>query len=183
MHRFEQVRREVQVEIDRALQIAASPGHRHEGEVEDALWSALFAIGRALLAVYFERQAQRWPLGRAYEHGGRCLVVCEHEDAEVGTRFGKVGFTRPVGRTPRQPRQARDLPLDRELGLPGGFSQPVVTLLSRLCAQMAFAQGRALFQSIFAWVPSPRAVLRMVDATAARALEFAAQADVPTDDG
>jgi hypothetical protein len=48
---------------------------------------------------------------------------------------------------------------------------------------MAFAQARALFQSIFSWVPSPRAVLRMVDATAARAQEFSEQAELPDDDG
>lgn len=183
MYNFEQVRREVQSEVDSALRIAASCEQRRAGEVEDALWTALFAIGRALLGVWFARQARRWPLGRAYEHEGRHLVICEVEDAEVGTRFGKVAFVRPAGRTPGSPRLARDLPLDRELGLPGGFSQPVVALLSRLCAQMAFAQARALFKSIFSWVPSPRAVLRMVDATAARAAEFVDRAEVPQDDG
>lgn len=39
------------------------------------------------------------------------------------------------------------------------------------------------FKSVFAWVPSPRSVLRMVDATGARALEFFAQSEVPEDDG
>jgi hypothetical protein len=183
MHSFEQVGREVQGQLDAALRIAASTHRQSAGEVEDALWAALFAIGRALFGVWLVRQAQRWPLGRAYEHEGRPLVVTEVEDAEVGTRFGKVLFARPAGRELASPRQARDLPLDRELGLPGGFSQPVVTLLSRLCSQMAFSQARALFRSIFSWVPSPRAVLRMVDATAARAREFAEQAEVPEDDG
>lgn len=59
----------------------------------------------------------------------------------------------------------------------------MVTLLSRLCAQMAFAQARELFRKIFAWAPSPRAVLRMVDATAACAQQFVEQAEVPQDDG
>jgi hypothetical protein len=163
--------------------MVTSPEPRRAGEVEEALWAALFAVGRALLTIYFTRQAQRWPLGRRYEHDGRELSVWELEEAEVGTRLGKVRYMRPVARDPGRPRQARDLPLDRELGLPGGFTQPVVTLLSRLCAQMAFAQARELFRKVFAWAPSPRAVLRMVDATAACAQEFVEQAEAPEDDG
>lgn len=183
MTSIEQARRDVQCQFDRALRTADSAAYSSEGEVEDALWTAMLGLGCALLTVYFARQAQRWPLHRAYEHAGRRLVVCELETAQVGTRFGKVTFLRPVGRDPEQPRQARDLPVDRELGLPGGFSQPVVTLLARLSAQMAFAQARGLFLSIFSWVPSPRSLLRMVDATAAHARKFAEQAQVPDDDG
>jgi hypothetical protein len=180
---LEQAKHEVQSQFNAALKMADSPANKSERDFEDALWAALLGIGRLLLTVYFARQARRWPLHRAYEHAGRHLAVCELEDAQVGTRFGKVGYLRPVGRDPHQPRHARDLPLDRELGLPGGFSQPVVTTLAYLCAQMAFAQARGLFRSIFSWVPSPRAVLRMVDATAKHAEQFAAEAPPPEDDG
>lgn len=71
----------------------------------------------------------------------------------------------------------------RELGLPAGFTLPVVTLFGRLCAMMAFAQARGLFRSLFGWSPSPRAVLRMVDATGEQARPFLEQAPVPGNDG
>lgn len=183
MDSLEEARRRVQGEVGRAMVIVDGSTVTGASEVEDAVWAAMFAIGRALLTVYFIRQAERWTLGLAYEVEGRSFVVSDLEEAEVGTRMGKVAFMRPVGRVRGRPRHARDLPLDRELSLPGGFTQPVVALISRLCAQMAFAQARELFRSIFSWAPSPRAVLRMVDATAACARDFTEQAEVPAGDG
>jgi hypothetical protein len=48
---------------------------------------------------------------------------------------------------------------------------------------MAFASARALTRDLFGWTPSPRAVLRMVDATGAQARPFLEQAPPPKDDG
>ena len=183
MNSIEQVRRAVQKEVDRALQLVSSAGCKPAVEVEQRLWVVLLTIGRLLMTVYLTRQAQRWVIGRKYVRDGRRLSVLGYEEAQVGLRFGKVTFMRPVGRESSAARNARDLPLDRELGLPGGFSQPVVTTISRLCAQMSFAQARALFAAVFLWTPSPRAVLRMVDATAARAVAFSEQAEISEDDG
>jgi hypothetical protein len=59
----------------------------------------------------------------------------------------------------------------------------VVTTMARLCAQMAFASARDLARHLFEWAPSPRAVLRMVDAVGERARGFLEQAPPPEDDG
>ncbi len=64
-----------------------------------------------------------------------------------------------------------------------GFTAPVVTTMSRMCAQMAFAQARETFRSIFGWSPSQRSVLRMVDSMGQRARPFLEQAPPPEDDG
>ncbi len=164
MHSVEQARQEVQHQMQHAVELAASPTRRPAGEMEQALWTVLLGIGRALMALYFARQAKRWGLGRRYRREGRTFEVVEHESWEAGTRFGKVARQRPVGRDVANRRRARDLPLNREVGLAGGFTMPVVLLVTRLCAQMAFASARMLFKSMLGWAPSPRAVLRMVDA-------------------
>jgi hypothetical protein len=105
------------------------------------------------------------------------------ETGEVGTRFGKVLLEQPVGMQRGDLRAPRDWPLLRELGLPAGFTMLVITTMARLCAQMAFASARDLARHLFEWTPSPRAVLRMVDAVGERARGFLEQAPPPEDDG
>jgi hypothetical protein len=105
------------------------------------------------------------------------------ETTAIGTRFGKVEVLAPVGRRTGDARAARDLPLQRALGLPSGFTLLVVTTVARLCAQMAFASSRELLRDLFEWSPSSRAVLRMVDATGEMARPFLEQAPPPEDDG
>lgn len=110
-------------------------------------------------------------------------MVVGTETAEVGTRFGKVMLEQPVGMREDNLYAARDWPLQRELGLPARFTMLVVTTMARLCAQMAFASARDLARHLFEWTPSPRAVLRMVDAVGERARSFLEQAPPPEDDG
>jgi Transposase len=150
---------------------------------EQRLWSGLLALGRALMAMFFVRQARRWRVGGAYDVDGRSFAVVGTESSEVGTRFGKVVLEQPVGMRTDDLRAARDLPLQRGLGLPAGFTMLVVTTMARLCAQMAFASARELAQHLFEWAPSPRAVLRMVDAVGERARGFLEQAPAPDEDG
>jgi hypothetical protein len=142
----------------------------------------LLALGRALVVLFLERQASRTRPAEYRWNGKRYLLAGERV-SDLGTRCGKVMFRRPVGRRPEAPRAACDLPVDRELGLCAGFSLGVVAGMSRLCAQMAFANARQTFEDIYEWVPSPRAVLRMVDAAGAEARRFLEQAPPPEDDG
>ena len=81
-----------------------------------------------------------------------------------------------------RPRAAVDLPVDRDLGLCGGFSLGVVNAMTRLCTQMAFASARETFGNTQEWTPSPRATLRMVDAAGAQARAFLEQSPAPADD-
>jgi hypothetical protein len=172
-------------EVDRQVREVRRNVERAETaqEAEAAAWAGCLALGQQLLAAFFERRATAWRLGSVYAHDGRTYEVAGEERTEVGTRFGKIKIVRPVGRQVRERRAARDLPLDREVGLVGGFTLPVVTLVARLTALMAFAASRGLMKSLFAWAPSSRSVLRIVDAVGAQARPFLDQAPPPDDDG
>lgn len=181
MATIEQARNEVHRHVQEALAIA----EQRDGSaanVEEGIWRVLLGLGRALMLLSFARRSAL-PRRATYEHDGLAFEIVGRETTEVGTRFGKVEFERPVGRQVGDSRSARDLPLDRELGLPGGFTLPVVTTFAKLCAMMAFASARSLFRSMFGWSPSPRAVLRMVDASGQQARPFLEQAKAPEDDG
>lgn len=151
-------------------------------EVETKLWTMLLELGQALTSVFLVRQTDR-PRSTSYRHAGRRFLLGESRTTPLGTRFGKVSFTRPIGRPVGHPREAADLPVDRELGLCGGFSLGVVNVMTRLCTQMAFASARETFGRTQEWTPSPRATLRMVDAAGAQARGFLEQSPPPADDG
>jgi hypothetical protein len=180
MTNIEQARREVEAEVTKFATLA----DRASGtatEMEEAVWTACLGLGRAMMAMFLARRASR-VRPTSYEYDGRCFELAGRETTEVGTRFGKVEFVQPVGE-PADGRGGRDRPVMRELGLPAGFTLPVVTLFGRLGAMMAFAQARELFRSVFQWSPSQRAVLRMVDGTGEQARPFLEQALAPENDG
>jgi len=175
-------------DVQRALENAVSWADRDEAErfqaFEVELWHRLLALGRALVSLFFARQVARSRPTR-YEHEGHEHVLTrEVRGSEIGTRCGKVVFERPVGRRLGFWRRAKaDLPVDRELGLCGGFSLGVVAAVARLCAQMAFASARSTFREFSEWAPSSRATLRMIDTIGGQARPFLEQASVPDDDG
>ncbi len=143
-------------------------------------------FGRKMALLFLARAAAR-PRASAYKRGLTRFVMVpvrkKVRETELGTLFGKVTFRRPIARPVGKPRRASDLPVDRELGLCSGFSLDVVLATTRLCAQMAFASARQTFEQFCEWSPSPRAVLRMVDAVGGRARAFLEQAPAPGDDG
>jgi hypothetical protein len=180
---IEQARHDVQSSFERARAWAESSDRRSFWDFERELWTRLLALGRALVVLFLARAARR-PRAVEYRFAGeRHVLAKKRSTTQLGTRFGKVPFTRPVGRMVRAPRAARDLPVDRELGLCSGFSLGVVVAVTRLCAQMAFASARQTFAQFCEWMPSPRAVLRMIDAAGAEARSFLEQAPPPADDG
>lgn len=179
---IDQARRNIQREMERAMALADDPRLRPLAEFEATLWSTMLALGRALMGLYFAQQAGR-PRSEEYRHGRRRFQLAEERTDEIGTRFGKVVFSRRVGRRPEDARAAADLPIDRELGLCSGFSLGVVSGAARMASQMAYRAARETWREIYEWVPSPRALMRMVDATGERARAFLEQASLPKDDG
>jgi hypothetical protein len=153
-------------------------------DVEAQLWTALLALGRAVIGLFLARCAAR-PRPGTYSHNGqRFALDCSYRRSiEIGTRFGKQPFSRPVGLPLGGASRAVDLPVDRELGLCSGFSLGTVMSVTRLCAMMAFATARTVFKQFHEWMPSQRAVLRMVDAIGAQARPFLEQDPAPVDDG
>lgn len=151
-------------------------------DFERRLWSSLLGLGRALVVLFLVRQAQR-PRPTVYRAGGSQYLLEGHRTSSVATRFGKVDFTRPIGRLADARSAAADLPVDRELGLCSGFSPAVVMAMTRLCAQLAFLPARSMFRYFHEWTPSSRAVLRMVDAVGDEARPFLEALPPPKGEG
>ena len=179
---IEQAHQKVQSAFAVAVALADASERRKFAAFESRLWTQLLVLGRALVSLFLARQAQR-PRSLEYRHGGRRYLLDDGRVSELGTRFGKVRFERPVGRQPEDRRAAADLVVDRELGLCAGFSVGVVTGVTRLVAQMAFGVARETSREIYEWAPSPRALLRMVDAVGGHARKFLEPATGPEDDG
>lgn len=173
---------DVQRAFQEALTVAGSATTKSLDDIETSLWRALLALGRALIALYLARVVAR-PRPTGYVHDGAKFVLAETMSSEIGTRFGKVVFERPVGRRVGWRRATRDRPIDRALGLCSGFSLSTVMSVTRLCAQLAFANARATFAQFCEWSPSQRTTLRMVDAAGAQARPFLEGAPAPDDDG
>lgn len=179
---FDKARGEVRRAVERAVELADSDARGRFWSFEGQLWTVLLELGRSLVVLHLLRQAQR-PRAVEYTQAGLDFVLEGERTSALGTRFGKVDFTRPVGRRIGHRRAAVDLPLDRELGLCSGFSVGVVMAVTRLCAQMAFLPARETFRYFHEWTPSTRAVLRMVDSVGEQARPFLEQLPAPKGDG
>jgi hypothetical protein len=178
---IEDARREVQATVDKMVAHATRIGAARLDVFETELWELLLRLGRAVVVLFLAVQAKR-PVAD-YLHNGRRYTTRGTRTTELGTRFGKVKFRRPITRPVDDPRGAADLPIDGRLGLGSGFSLAVVTDMARLCATLAFSGARSLYREFFQWAPSPRAVARMIDAVGAEAREFMEALPPPEDDG
>jgi len=183
MRTINQLQGDVQNAFAAALKCADSAEKRTLAETEAELWTKLLALGRALVTLFLSRQAAQLRASH-YEHDGRQFVIAETwRSTSIGTRFGRILFSRPVGRQVGRKAAQADLPVDRELGLGGGFSLGVVVAIARLSAMMAFAQARSTFDLFHEWTPSSRGTLRIVDAVGSEARGFIEQAPPPEGDG
>jgi hypothetical protein len=177
-----EARRDVETLMKEAVAWAEGPDAVTLSEAEAGLWARMLAVGRSLVALYLVARASR-PRAATYEHDGRTFELRGQRTSDVGTRFGKVSFTRAIGRQVGKSRARRDLPIDREVGLGCGFSLSMVMIVTRFCTQMAFAQARLTFQDVYGWAPASRSVLRMVDTVGALGRGFLDQVGAPADDG
>ena len=180
--RIERAQRDVQRAFEQALECAEAAKSRTFAEFETELWTQMLMLGRSLVTLFLLHAVHR-PRAAEYAIDEQRYMLARDRTSQLATRFGKVRFTRATGRKIGDERAACDLPVDRELGLCSGFSLGVVVDITRLCAQMAFASARKTFKQFCGWTPSPRAVLRMVDAVGAKARTFLEQAPPPDDDG
>ena len=154
MTSIEQARHDVEKSFTEALQWAESSEKRSFCVFEGRLWSLLLAVGRALVTLFLARRVFQ-PRAATYIHNERKYEIDGVRTTMLGTLFGKVPFSRPVGRLVGWRRKTVDLPVDRELGLHGGFSLGVVLEMGRLCAQMAFQWARDSFPAGSRMGPEP----------------------------
>lgn len=179
---IKQARRDVQAAFQETLRCAEAEGVRSLVGFDAELWTAMLALGRALMLLFLAKQAAR-PRPMLYRYEGVDYVLGKAKTKAIGTRYGKVAFTRPVGRPVGAPKGKCDLVVDRELGLCAGFALEVVMTVAYLAAQMSFANVRKTYRRFYEWAPSPRAILRMVDTIGGEARHFLEQAGAPEDDG
>ena len=139
MPTISEARAEVQRGMQQLIALVDRSSQQTATEAEVALWSGVLHLGMSLMMLFFAHQAARWPTGSRYEVLGVGYRVEGAEFIEIGTKFGKVCVQQPVGRQVGRPRARRDLPRSRALGLPGGFTLPLVMLVAKFCALMAFA--------------------------------------------
>lgn len=182
MTNISEARAEVQREMQQLVALVERQLPQTATEVEIALWSGMLRLGASMMTLFFEHQRARWPTGLRYEVDGVSHQVEGAEVAEVGTKFGKVNVRHPIGREVGRRRARRDFPMSRALGLSGGFTLPLVTLVAKFCALMAFLPTRQTLRDLLGWAPAQRSVLRMVDAVGGAARGFLDQAAVPDGD-
>jgi hypothetical protein len=137
-----EARTEAQREVQELLALVDRPSQQTATEAEIALWSGVLRLGMSLMTLFFAHQAARWPAGFFYEVDGVRHVIEDADAVKIGTKFGKVSVLQPMGRKVGRSRSRRDMPMARALGLPGGFTLPLVALVAKFCALMAFAPTR-----------------------------------------
>lgn len=182
MTSISEVRSQVYAEVKQLVALVDGASAQTATEVEIALWAGMLRLGASMMGLFFAHQAARWPSGLRYKVSGVAHEIVGADAAVVGTKFGRVEVSQPVGRVVGQPRARRHMPMAQALGLPGGFTLPLVSLVAKFCALMAFLPTRQVLRDLLGWAPAPRSVLRMVDAVGAEARGFLSQAAVPGGD-
>jgi hypothetical protein len=182
MTSISEVRAEIHREVQQLVTLVERPMQQKAAAVEIALWAGVLRLGALMMSLLFACQGTRWPVGRRYKVAGVDYEVEGADAVDIGTKFGKVTAHQPIGRAVGDRRRRRDAPMARALGLPGGFTLPLVTLVAKFCALMPFAPARQLLRDLFGWSPAPRSVLRIVDTVGAQARGFLEQAAVPEGD-
>ena len=110
---IERARRDVQRAFEGAMALAADDDVGSFSAFESELWGRLLAVGRALVCLFLARAARRPRLAQ-YAVGDERYALAGERTSSLGTRFGKVSFTRRIGRKIGNSRAACDLPVDRE---------------------------------------------------------------------
>ena len=98
---LERARSDVQSAFDAVRLSVEGDDPRGLYEAEQVVWTGLLALGRALMALFLLRQASRPRAAEYTRDGERFVVVPETRTSQIGTRFGKVPFSRPIGRGDR----------------------------------------------------------------------------------
>lgn len=182
MKSISELRAGIQREVQQLVALVERSSPQAATAVEVALWSGLLRLGASMMALFFAHQAAWWPSGLKYEVAGVAHTIEGAGVVEIGTKFGKVRVAQPIGRPVSQRRGCRDMPMSSAVGLSGGFTRPLVTLVAKFCALMPFAPTRQILRDLLGWAPAPRSVLRMVDAVGGEAKGFLEQATVPEGD-
>lgn len=157
--------------------------HATVHEVEDALFDRLFALGRALMALWLVlRLPTEVPV--TMTHGQASYRYRRLTHHVVRTRFGEIMWFRPVYERFRGQGPATLAPMDRGVGLANGRMTLGVHLIAGyLSAKMAFDEVVEVLGKFGEYVPSKRAILGIVDQLGPMAQRLMGDMPVPDGDG
>jgi hypothetical protein len=153
-------------------------------DAEETVWQRVWALGRALMRLWFAARGPRsvprlllGPDGRRYRYHGLRSTVAK-------TRFGEVRFSRPFYVCGAGRRGDTYVPFDHEVGLlPSRFSLRVLGFATYLAAKMAFTEVSGTLQRFWGWAPATKSLLKMVDQVGPQARPFLEAEPGPQDDG
>ena len=160
---------------------ATAPKRLHE--VDDGLWRRLMRLGVLLVGVWLVHQLPD-EVPAVLRRGGAWYgeVTLSHD--WVRSRFGEVGFMRPVYRLVHGHGDLKVSPMDRQIGLAAGRMSLAVHLQTAwLCARMAYDQAVEVLGGLSGYAPSKRAALGVVAGLGPQAMSFLMDLPVPEDDG
>ena len=154
MSTLEQARANVQKCVDDTMAFFLSDESKSLSfrDFEQNLWALMLGIGKAFVLVFLVRRCAT-PRPAEYEADGRMWTLSKATLTDsLGTLFGVVSWTRPVGRLSGQLKGLKcDRLVDRELGLCNSFSLGVVERMCWLLAQMPYADARRMFAKSHGW--------------------------------
>lgn len=186
MTTLEQARANVQKCVDETMAFCLSDESKSLSfrDFEQNLWGLMLCIGKAFVLVFLVRRCAT-PRPAEYKADGRMWTLSKATLTDsLGTLFGVVPWTRPVGRLSGQLRGLKcDRIVDRELGLCNSFSLGVVERMCWLVAQMPYSDARRMFAKSHGWSVCSRSQERFIDALGGLARAFFDEQGAPEGDG
>jgi hypothetical protein len=153
-------------------------------DAELRLFPMVFALGRALLALYVAAadEVLSQKMTSVIRRGRARYVQRPRQRRTLGTVFGRIRYWR--GYWYNESRGSGIHPLDEKLGLSNdGFTLNVVSLATRLATKLPFETAAELFKCFLGWAPATKTIEEWVLGLGERAQRFQEQAPPPPGDG
>lgn len=168
-------------QVEDALVFLGKPSsHRSFGEVEKAVISFVFALGRLFLN-YFLAWRDENSAGEVNQMKTAGSRVRPAQPRLLGTYFGKVRYWRTYL---RRPGGSGVYPLDIDLGFTAdGFSFLVMGLAARLSTMVSYDQVTGLLLNFLSWSPSKMSIEKAVLGLGRYTAEWFETAPPPEGDG
>jgi len=187
---LEALRQEARSQAAAVLELAEDWGSR-EGpvsfkEVEQALRTALFGLGRVLVMLFLLVREHRVMRDHpaSVRRGRRRFRRAPAQARNLSTLFGVVRYWRTYFREVAKAKRRGFYPLDVALGLTADrFSWNVLSLAARLACKMSFTEARATLALSVPQAPSTEVIEKSVLGLGHHTAEWYASAPVPEDDG
>lgn len=185
-----ELRQEAQSQAAAVIELAEDWGSRDEPvtfkDLEKALRTALFALGRVLVMLFLARREQRVMRDHpsSVRRGRRRFRRAPAQARNLATLFGVARYWRTYFREVAKKKRRGFYPLDAALGFTADrFSWNVLSQAARLACKMSFVEARAVLASSVPQAPSTEVIEKAVLGLGHHTAAWYASAPVPEDDG